>query len=68
MPVHVPEALATRTPSPLGTNRLRKFSNPRFAQLRLELEQGHPSPCAFGLVLPARCARAGFLSRYWMII
>ena len=70
MPVDVPEALATQTLIPLGTNRLRGFLDPRLAQLRHELEQGNPSSRAFGLVLqslayafglgfvPARCARA----------
>ena len=55
-----------QAPIPLSTNRMRRFSNPRSSQLRHELEQGHPSPCAFGLVLPPRCARACCLSRYWM--
>jgi hypothetical protein len=68
MPVNAPEALAPRMPIPLVPNRMRRFSNPRFSRFRPELEQGHSSPRAFGLVLQARCAKALCFSRYWMII
>ena len=46
MPVNAPEALAIRTPVPL-TPIACEGSNRRFARIRLELEKGQPSSCAF---------------------
>ena len=46
-----PRSISNPNANPPRCKSHARFLNRRFAQLRPELEQGNPSPCAFGLVL-----------------